>query len=100
MIGDNIEVTIVDIRGDKVRLGITAPNTIPVHRKEVYDAIVRENSEAARSKLEDRLRPSQKGRPPVPNPLKTAEQNPPPKPGFRPPRPAEQSAPPEPPKIP
>ena len=43
MIGDDIEVTVVDIRGDKVRLGITAPKEISVHRKEVYDAIRREN---------------------------------------------------------
>lgn len=35
MIGDDIEVTIVDIRGDKVRLGISAPKDIAVHRKEV-----------------------------------------------------------------
>ena len=42
MIGDTIEVTIVDIRGDKVRLGITAPARVPVHRREVYDAIKRE----------------------------------------------------------
>lgn len=47
MIGDNVQVTIVDIRGDKVRLGIVAPNEIPVHRKEVYDAIQRENRKAA-----------------------------------------------------
>ena len=53
MIGDDIEITIVDIRGDKVRLGITAPATIPVHRKEVYEAIQRENREAARVKMED-----------------------------------------------
>ena len=53
MIGDNIEITIVDIRGDKVRLGITAPATIPVHRKEVYDAIKRENSEASKVKMDD-----------------------------------------------
>ena len=39
MIGDDIEITIVDIRGDKVRLGICAPTRIAVHRKEVYDAI-------------------------------------------------------------
>ena len=43
MIGDDIVVTIVDIRGDKVRLGIDAPQDIPVHRQEVYDAIQREN---------------------------------------------------------
>ena len=53
MIGDNIEITVVDIRGDKVRLGITAPSKIPVHRKEVYEAIQRENREAANVTLED-----------------------------------------------
>lgn len=53
MIGDDIEITVVDIRGDKVRLGITAPNTVPVHRKEVYEAIQRENREAAKFKMED-----------------------------------------------
>ena len=53
MIGDEIEITIVDIRGDKVRLGITAPTQIAVHRKEVYDAIKRENEQAARFKRDD-----------------------------------------------
>ena len=48
MIGDNIVVTIVDIRGDKVRLGINAPTEIPVHRQEVYEAIKRENLRSAR----------------------------------------------------
>ena len=47
MIGDEIELTVVDIRGDKVRLGIKAPACIAVHRKEVYDAIKRENEQAA-----------------------------------------------------
>lgn len=42
MIGDNIVITIVDIRGDKVRLGIQAPTNVPVHREEVYEAIKRE----------------------------------------------------------
>jgi carbon storage regulator len=46
MIGDDIEITVVDIRGDKVRLGITAPTKIAVHRKEVYEAIKRENEAA------------------------------------------------------
>ena len=53
MIGDDIEVTVVDIRGDKVRLGINAPREISVHRKEVYDAIRRENRAAAQVKPED-----------------------------------------------
>lgn len=48
MIGDEIEITVVDIRGDKVRLGINAPTRIAVHRKEVYEAIRRENEQAAR----------------------------------------------------
>jgi len=48
MIGDEIEISIVDIRGDKVRLGINAPTRIAVHRKEVYDAIKRENTDAAK----------------------------------------------------
>jgi len=47
MIGDDVEITVVDIRGDKVRLGISAPRNIQVHRKEVYEAIRRENQQAA-----------------------------------------------------
>ena len=53
IIGDDIVVTIVDIRGDKVRLGIDAPQDIPVHRQEVYEAIQRENQKAAQ------MRPSE-----------------------------------------
>ena len=44
IIGNDIVVTVVDIRGDKVRLGFDAPKEITVHRKEVYDAIKKENS--------------------------------------------------------
>ena len=46
IIGDDIVITIVDIRGDKVRLGIEAPTQIPVHRREVYEAIQREQQVA------------------------------------------------------
>ena len=53
MIGDNIVVTIVDIRGDKVRLGIDAPQDIPVHRQEVYEAIQRENRKASQLRSAD-----------------------------------------------
>src|SRR6185312_16109941 len=53
MIGDNIVITIVDIRGDKVRLGINAPTEIPVHRQEVYEAIQRENLRASRLEPKD-----------------------------------------------
>ena len=44
MIGDDVEITIVDVRGDKVRIGINAPKEVAVHRKEVYEAIRRENA--------------------------------------------------------
>jgi len=47
VIGDNIEITVVDIRGDKVRLGVKAPHHVPVHRKEVYEAIMKEKQAAA-----------------------------------------------------
>jgi carbon storage regulator len=43
-IGDDVIIEIVDVRGDKVRLGITAPTSIPVHREEIYDAIQREKA--------------------------------------------------------
>ena len=49
IIADNIKITIVDIRGDKVRLGIDAPKEIPVHRQEVFDAIQRENDQKKRA---------------------------------------------------
>ncbi len=53
IIGDDVEITIVDVRGDKVRLGISAPARIAVHRKEVYEAILRENQQAARIERHD-----------------------------------------------
>lgn len=53
MIGDDVVITIVDIRGDKVRLGIDAPHDIPVHRQEVYEAIQRENRKAAQVRPSD-----------------------------------------------
>ena len=61
MIGDNVEITVVDIRGDKVRLGITAPREIQVHRKEVYDAIKRENQRAAELDPSDMSEVAKKG---------------------------------------
>ena len=51
MIGDDVEITIVDIRGDAVRIGITAPRSIPVYRKEIYEAIQRENIAAAQTEV-------------------------------------------------
>jgi len=57
MIGDDIEITVVDIRRDKVRLGIKAPSDVSVHRKEVYEAIQRENRAAAEANLEQVVEP-------------------------------------------
>jgi len=45
VINDDITVVVVEIRGDKVRLGVEAPKEIPVHRREVYDAIKKSESE-------------------------------------------------------
>jgi carbon storage regulator len=53
MIGDKVVITIVDIRGDKVRLGIEAPQEIPVHRQEVYEAIKRDGRHSTRSAERD-----------------------------------------------
>lgn len=60
MIGDDIEITVVDIRGDKVRLGINAPGSVPVHRKEVYEAIRRENLAASGMKPDEMTNPAMK----------------------------------------
>ncbi len=48
MIGDSIEITIIEIKGDKVRIGVSAPKNIAVHRKEIYLAIQQENLAAAK----------------------------------------------------
>jgi cytosine deaminase len=53
MIGEDVEVRVVDVRGDKVRLGFIAPRDVTVHRKEVYDEIRRENQAAAQLRPED-----------------------------------------------
>ena len=49
VIANDITIVVVEIRGDKVRLGIEAPKEVPVHRREVYDAIKRNESEQASS---------------------------------------------------
>ncbi len=50
-LGADITITVVDIRGDTVRIGIDAPRTVPVHRLEIYAEIERANQEAAQSPI-------------------------------------------------
>jgi carbon storage regulator len=45
-IGDDIEVTVVDIRGDRVKLGFIGPNNVPIHREEIYVRLAAEREEA------------------------------------------------------
>jgi carbon storage regulator len=49
VINNDITIVVVEIRGDKVRLGVEAPKEVPVHRREVYDAIVRNGGQSAAS---------------------------------------------------
>ncbi len=49
VINDDITIVVVEIRGDKVRLGVEAPKEVPVHRREVYDAIKQAESAAPES---------------------------------------------------
>lgn len=53
MIGDDIEVVVLEVRGEQVRLGIKAPRNVTVHRREIYDAIQKENLMAAQTQPED-----------------------------------------------
>ena len=46
VINNNIEITVLDIRGDQIKIGIAAPKDIPIYRKEVYIQIQNENKEA------------------------------------------------------
>lgn len=56
VINDNIEITIIEIKGDQVKLGINAPKNVPVYRKEVYVQIQEANKEAANSVDADALK--------------------------------------------
>ena len=78
MIGDDVEITIVDVRGDKVRLGINAPKKIPVHRREIYDAIQREKAEKAQAEMTANPSPEQAAvaEEPAPKPAEKSEKAP------------------------
>lgn len=47
VIGDNIEISIIDISGDQVRIGVKAPKSVSIHRKEIYEEIQNENKKAS-----------------------------------------------------
>ena len=51
MIGDNIEIVIVDIKGDQIKIGIKAPKDVSVYRKEIYEEIQNENRNAAKTNI-------------------------------------------------
>lgn len=53
MIGDDIEVVVLEVRGEQVRLGIKAPRHITVHRREIYEAIQQENLRSAETQPQD-----------------------------------------------
>ena len=53
MVGHDIEIIVTEIKGDSVKIGIKAPRSIVVHRREVYDSIMAENINASRSKMVD-----------------------------------------------
>jgi carbon storage regulator len=53
VIGDEIEVVVLEIRGEQVRIGIKAPKNVSVHRKEIYDQIQEENRGASEVRIED-----------------------------------------------
>ena len=53
VIGDNIEIMLVDIRGDQIKLGINAPKTVKIFRKEVYEEVENQNREASKSTIEE-----------------------------------------------
>lgn len=47
IVNNNIEITILEIRGDQIKIGVNAPKEVPIYRKEVYDQIQQENKKSA-----------------------------------------------------
>lgn len=52
MIGDSVEITVVEVKGEQVKLGIKAPKAVKVHRKEIYEAIQKENVDATKAAVD------------------------------------------------
>lgn len=58
VINDDITIVVVEIRGDKVRLGVEAPREVPVHRREVYDAIKRSEQQSGNGEASSHSQPT------------------------------------------
>lgn len=57
VIGNDIEITVLEVKGDQVKLGINAPKAVPIYRKEIYLQIIEANKEAAESTIpEDEIK--------------------------------------------
>ncbi len=56
IIGNNIEITILEIKGEQVKIGINAPKSVPVYREEVYTQIKEANKEAASDAVQENLK--------------------------------------------
>lgn len=52
IIGNNIEITLLEIKGDQIKVGINAPKSVPIYRKEIYEQIQEENKKAAQAKID------------------------------------------------
>ncbi len=55
MIGNEIEITILEIKGDQVKIGINAPKSVPIYRKELYIQIQQSNQEAAQTVVSEEV---------------------------------------------
>ncbi len=53
MIGNDIEITVLEIKGDQIKIGIEAPKSVPIYRKEIYLQILESNKEAASTEISD-----------------------------------------------
>ncbi|MCM1497402.1 MAG: carbon storage regulator CsrA [Clostridium sp.] len=56
IIGNDIEVTILEVKGDQVKVGITAPKSVPIYREEVYEQIKEANREAAADTVQESVK--------------------------------------------
>ncbi len=55
MIGNDIEITILEVKGDQIKIGINAPKSVPIYRKEIYLQIQESNKEAAQSQVTEEV---------------------------------------------